>query len=573
VIKNVTQIWSGYKLQYGVFQISGAVSDPSICEVFFVLSSEKHWKSQIRGSGQLSVGTDTDLLENSFKANGENFLLGYLLLSKQRAETVTTNEISRVMDNLMKRLAPAISFTIENEAAGSTTAGSTTTDSTTTDSTTTDSTTTDSTTTDSTTIDSATTDSATTDSATTDSTTTNSATTDSTTTDSITTDSTTDYFEQQTTETTSSGTKSIKLYTTKERIPTTYKTPTTTEQLQDITTNVWSDYELPIASSDEVETEESISSESSEFSKMNLGLNSSATNKITTKIKNFYFYTYDGGINSIKDGGSDMYDTGNQIKIKVDEEPEMTVDYNKLYKNRNYMFISATSHPFYALLYINSPDEALHEYKLSVSGNAGADGSGNVHIFRGNITDANCTLHYDVFELSNAGDPSICEVFCSIKCKHWESFQDGPNYFSYINGKNDLSSAFTVVGNQVLIGYMLLSKSSGEKVNETEIENALEIFLDAVQGGSEEFNEEDLEKPDHTQGVLEKALSAIRNETAEQMRRFIPNFFSYSYDSTNQYSIDDGGNDMFDGGNTVYIGKDVGGSDEIGKVKYDSIQG
>jgi len=41
VIKNVTQIWSGYKLQYGVFQISGAVSDPSICEVFFVLSSEK----------------------------------------------------------------------------------------------------------------------------------------------------------------------------------------------------------------------------------------------------------------------------------------------------------------------------------------------------------------------------------------------------------------------------------------------------------------------------------------------------------------------------------------------------
>ena len=96
-----------------------------------------------------------------------------------------------------------------------------------------------------------------------------------------------------------------------------YKTPTTTEQLQDITTNVWSDYELPIASSDEVETEESISSESSEFSKMNLGLNSSATNKITTKIKNFYFYTYDGGINSIKDGGSDMYDTGNQVIFQL----------------------------------------------------------------------------------------------------------------------------------------------------------------------------------------------------------------------------------------------------------------
>ena len=50
---------------------------------------------------------------------------------------------------------------------------------------------------------------------------------------------------------------------------------------------------------------------------MNLGLNSSATNKITTKIKNFYFYTYDGGINSIKDGGSDMYDTGNQVIFQL----------------------------------------------------------------------------------------------------------------------------------------------------------------------------------------------------------------------------------------------------------------
>ena len=42
---------------------------------------------------------------------------------------------------------------------------------------------------------------------------------------------------------------------------------------------------------------------------------SNSSNLYVNNITNRYFYTFDGGLNSITDGGSDMYDGGNYISF------------------------------------------------------------------------------------------------------------------------------------------------------------------------------------------------------------------------------------------------------------------
>ena len=50
-----------------------------------------------------------------------------------------------------------------------------------------------------------------------------------------------------------------------------------------------------------------------------------------------------------------------------------------------------------------------------MSGNAGADGSGNINTENGTVVEGDFTAQYYVFQISQAGDdPGICEVYFLI---------------------------------------------------------------------------------------------------------------------------------------------------------------
>jgi len=49
-----------------------------------------------------------------------------------------------------------------------------------------------------------------------------------------------------------------------------------------------------------------------------------------------------------------------------------------------------------------------------VFGNAGADGAGQINIENGTVAEGNFTAEYHAFQISQAGDPGICEVYFII---------------------------------------------------------------------------------------------------------------------------------------------------------------
>ena len=53
----------------------------------------------------------------------------------------------------------------------------------------------------------------------------------------------------------------------------------------------------------------------SDFLKLVKTFNNETSKIIRENIENFYEYSYDGGSNSIVDGGNDMYDNGNSVRI------------------------------------------------------------------------------------------------------------------------------------------------------------------------------------------------------------------------------------------------------------------
>ena len=51
---------------------------------------------------------------------------------------------------------------------------------------------------------------------------------------------------------------------------------------------------------------------------------------------------------------------------------------------------------------------------LQVVGNPGSDGSGRTSIFHGRISSGDFVLEYSVFQIFEAGDASICELYFSV---------------------------------------------------------------------------------------------------------------------------------------------------------------
>jgi len=202
---------------------------------------------------------------------------------------------------------------------------------------------------------------------------------------------------------------------------------------------------------------------------------------IKSQISSFFEYTYDGGNNSIGDGGNDLFDTGNQIYINDDNGNEVFMNYDQEYSETT-QALTRTGHPFLAFLWIG--DTNNRERYIKVLGNIGADNHGANSNFNGVIEITNFLLKYSVFQVYNApnSDPAYCEVFYTISnTVLWRS--SAPTNVQItgdLSAKDVIDHKVTLPSStkNTLLGFMLLAKTTGTgSISQSNIEGALGVIL------------------------------------------------------------------------------------------------
>nr|XP_039256181.1 uncharacterized protein LOC120332903 [Styela clava] len=261
-------------------------------------------------------------------------------------------------------------------------------------------------------------------------------------------------------------------------------------------------------------------------------------------VPNFYDYVYDfdGNVqNYIKDGGQDMFDTGNKLFYRIGSNPETQITYNTNYRNRSQGvdLLAATSHPFNLLMWIGNDGGAVDMFSLKVLSGTGADGDGSSRTRDGTITQGDFTLVYHAYSVYGASDPSISEVFYYItNTNTWQS--RAPTAFTknpWSGGTDSLQHGVVVSGGpkSILMGYTLLSRTSDGEVDESSIRAVLNRTLTEISnfGKIDEFNcsrlEESLVQPVlYLQGNNDEVLNKIPPVAKSQTTPGFLQFRAYS---------------------------------------------
>ncbi|XP_076803186.1 uncharacterized protein LOC143447129 [Clavelina lepadiformis] len=300
------------------------------------------------------------------------------------------------------------------------------------------------------------------------------------------------------------------------------------------------------------------------------------SSSIVNRIENWYEYIYDGRtspVGYIQDGGNDMFDRGNTISIFENHTAtvETDLEYNRLYSFESFEFNSIVNHPFVALLWVKNENLQRRSYRLEVSGNAGSDASGSITTFSGNITLGLYSLQYEVFQISGAGDPSICEVYFLVTSEqNWNSTAPLTFEPSFGSSTDELENSVFITGTprNVLLGYTLLSRLNGSLISESEIRNASIPVLMALRnvGIRPSCQEQQRGSCYVTDGLnmLAQNSSAIVSSIQDW------HYYAYDGEISPEGFIRDGNKDVFDGGNKLSIIHDANGTFD-GNVAYNQL--
>nr|CAB3263223.1 uncharacterized protein LOC104266555 [Phallusia mammillata] len=275
---------------------------------------------------------------------------------------------------------------------------------------------------------------------------------------------------------------------------------------------------------------------------------------VTQNIPEFHTYVYDdiyAPVNKMSDGGNDMFDTGNKVYFTVDGK-ETLATYNETYTGPDYTFSTIANHPFIAMFYINLTEPSNKTFSIRLSSNLGADGSGTFHNFSGSVSLGGYQLFFSGVQVYGAGDASVCEVFFYVLKN-----QSGGNFLfsSPSQARSNLESTAQLYGitDEAILGYMLLStKSPGLKITQDQLETTMRMTLGVILGQFVAPTEPPAESPQR-QAITEATNSLLNRLQSSNLTKFIPDFHRYTYDTRYTSSIPDGGDDMFDTGNMVYI--------------------
>ncbi|XP_076811012.1 uncharacterized protein LOC143453533 isoform X2 [Clavelina lepadiformis] len=266
----------------------------------------------------------------------------------------------------------------------------------------------------------------------------------------------------------------------------------------------------------------------------------SSAQQITNAITSFHQYTYDGSSSAILDGGDDLFDTGNKMQYAINDN-SLSADlvYGHTYADSGVQIKTWPGHPFIALAYFRSTSN-VNTFKLRVSSDLGADGTGSVTTYTETLNAGN-TVIYRANHVYGAGDPSCAQVFFfmtdhphssdSVSTPEWEN-----------SDTNNLDDTFMVRLSQttgprnIIVGYMLLSKTSGSQITSSEIQTAIQRLMTPLSTV--------------LRAKVIDSLINTANESAQQITNAITSFHQYTYDGSSS-AILDGGDDLFDTGNKI----------------------
>jgi cysteine-rich repeat protein len=201
-------------------------------------------------------------------------------------------------------------------------------------------------------------------------------------------------------------------------------------------------------------------------------LNGTYTN-ITALVPNMYTFAYDGGMNSISDGNNDMYDGGNFLNTNL----ASGINYTSGVITAGDSAFGAGSEYFTAQLsgvFVLAVTGASIDY-FEISGNNGADGSGN---YDGTVLSASSDGNqYSVYvkRVYNAGDPSINHIIVVPGDGSGVSYDfatNTDNDWHRINGLSGIPDFY----------YLLVSSIGGGYVGDSDIANIVDEFLTNLVG-------------------------------------------------------------------------------------------
>ncbi len=189
---------------------------------------------------------------------------------------------------------------------------------------------------------------------------------------------------------------------------------------------------------------------------------------VTDTVPDMYQFNYDG-TNEISDGGGDMYDGGNQINTDINTfipySDNVIMPNTDFGPNGSYF-----TRELPGLFVLAADIDGINSFYIT--GNNGADGSGNVddHVFSMTSSGNN----YDVFvkRVYGAGDPSINHMMIipeNAAATH--TFSTDTN-----NDQHDLNN----ISGTTRIYYLLYSSDPANLINNTRSEAIAQVFMDSL---------------------------------------------------------------------------------------------
>nr|CAB3262954.1 uncharacterized protein LOC100185757 [Phallusia mammillata] len=253
-------------------------------------------------------------------------------------------------------------------------------------------------------------------------------------------------------------------------------------------------------------------------------VNDTAAN-IAAGISGFYSYRFDdSAYMRISDGGNDMYDDGNRVHYQIGNEHWKPVQYGKTYYDlgSGTQVSSIINHPFIMLMWIGNSGGSVDTFGIKVQSGTGADSGGLTASYSSQFVYNNITCRYESYNVYGVADPSICEVyFACHDVTNWGS-QPFNNLVrgSWSSSTDNLVNSVNIDGSpqNVLMGYMLLSKGSGVQVRETEVASSIRLLLGGLAGMGT-VADVDCSRPES----ISASVSYITGNNDDVMARIPPN--------------------------------------------------
>jgi hypothetical protein len=245
---------------------------------------------------------------------------------------------------------------------------------------------------------------------------------------------------------------------------------------------------------------------------------STANNTYIQNFTNYYMYRFDVTLpaNNISDGGGDMYDGGNKLSIVIDSKAvsETNAYYGtRLDESDHGYYLSSydakypsTTYGWFHTAFVWTQNEDI--LTLTSSGNTGTDGSGHIAVYP-NPTSGNEQIYLDGStsgsvaitralsynsengrhgsywaRINYRNDPSIGDLWFTMENDGWGS--DVTDYTATFQKQdlNNYTNNVTVTGENFLLFHVLLSRTSGVQIPQTEIAAFVEDYVADIDLGA-----------------------------------------------------------------------------------------